>query len=169
MHIHRLEKFWIVLSLLLILGFIGTVFYGVFGMNMKVVGNEGGTVDPMNLQETPFGQPGVRTVNDEEVAVYVVARQFMFQPGTGQPIEVPAGREVTFYITAADVLHGFEVVGTNLNTMAIPGQVSKFTTVFPETGSYGIVCNEYCGLAHHVMEGRIEVVPPAEFESPGGG
>jgi cytochrome c oxidase subunit 2 len=48
--------------------------------------------------------------------------------------------------------------------MTIPGQISKFTTVFPEAREYGIVCNEYCGPAHHVMEGKINVVPESEFD-----
>ena len=35
--------------------------------------------------------------------------------------------------------------------MVIPGYVSEFTTVFERPGEYLIVCNEYCGLSHHVM------------------
>ncbi|MDY6764191.1 MAG: cytochrome c oxidase subunit II, partial [Halobacteria archaeon] len=153
MEIHRFEKFWMVLSLLLIVGFIGTVTYGAIGVGIEMVGDEGGTIDPTNLDNTKFEDPGVEKVGENEYAVYVVSRQFLFQPGTSQPIRVPANSKVTFYVTSADVIHGFEVAGTNINTMVIPGQVSKFTVRFEEPGEYGIVCNEYCGAGHHAMEG----------------
>lgn len=166
MHIHKFEQFWIKLSFVLIGLFIATVVYGFVAMDLKVIGSYR-TVDPQNLGETPFGNPGVREVTKNGITqyeVYVQTLQFAFLPGTSSPITVPANTRVTFYITSPDVLHGFEVPGTNLNTMAIPGQVARFTTIFPEARSYGIVCNEYCGPAHHVMEGKIKVVPKSEFD-----
>jgi cytochrome c oxidase subunit 2 len=27
-----------------------------------------------------------------------------------------------------------------------------------ETGEFGIVCNEFCGIGHHTMTGKIRVV-----------
>lgn len=166
MHIHKFERFWIKMSFGVIAFFIASVVYGFVVLDLQVIGaNE--TIDPQNLADTPFANPGVHKVTENgvtEYEVYVQTLQFAFMPGTGQPITVPANAKVTFYITSPDVLHGFEVVGTNLNTMTIPGQVSKFTTVFPESRTYGIVCNEYCGPAHHVMEGTINVVPQSEFD-----
>jgi cytochrome c oxidase subunit 2 len=55
------------------------------------------------------------------------------------------------------VIHGFEIAGTNANAMAIPGYVSQFTITFPKSGEYQIVCNEYCGLLHHMMSGKLIV------------
>lgn len=166
MHIHKFERFWIVLSLVLIAGFIATVIYGFVALDLRVIGSSDHELDPTKLAETEFSQPGVRKIQEQGETiyeVYVVARQFLFMPGTGNPITVPAGEKVRFKITSPDVLHGFEVVGTNLNTMVIPGQISKFTTVFPSPGQYGILCNEYCGAAHHAMEGLIKVVPKSDF------
>jgi cytochrome c oxidase subunit 2 len=88
------------------------------------------------------------------VTVAVIALMFAFNPGE---IRVPAGRPVTFRLTGADVQHGFQVVGTNANTMVVPGYVSQFTTVFDTPGEYLIVCNEYCGLGHHAMMGKLIV------------
>lgn len=166
MHIHRFERLWIGLSLLLIVSFIGIVMFGFVALDLKVPGSErgGGTIDAMSLSETPFGNPGIRKVGEDRYEVYLVARQFLFMPGSGQPLEVPANRRITFKVTSPDVLHGFQVAGTNINSMVIPGQVATFTTVFPEPGEYGVLCNEYCGAAHHTMEGLIEVVPPSEFD-----
>lgn len=166
MHVHKLERFWIYLSFVVIAFFIGTVIYGFTALDLRVVDKER-SIDPEELSETKFADPGVYAAEEgaeAEYEVYVRTMQFAFQPGTGTPITLPADTRVTFYITSPDVLHGFDVAGTNLNTMAIPGRIAKFTTIFPEPRSYGIVCNEYCGLAHHFMEGTIEIVPKEEFD-----
>lgn len=162
MEIHRYEKVWGVASVILILAFIGTVTWGaVGGPAITMVNDEGGTVDPANLENTEFADPGVERVGPDEYEVHVVARQFQFDP---DPIEVPADSTVTFYITSSDVVHGFEVVGTNVNVMVIPGQVAEITVQFDEPTSYGIVCHEYCGSGHHTMEGNIEIVPEDEYD-----
>jgi cytochrome c oxidase subunit II len=110
------------------------------------------TVDPKALGQYPeFAPPTVKPQPDGSVVVSVVASMYSFSP---DPIEVPANKPVTFRITSDDVIHGFEVVGTNANAMAIPGYVSQFTMTF-KPGQYTIGCNEYCGLAHHNMVGKL--------------
>lgn len=161
MHIHNYEKLWLGLSLVLIVAFIGTITYGAVGAGVDMVDN-GETVDPDTLTDHPdFGDPGVEKVGPNEYEVHVVARQFFFQPNT---ITVPEDSTVTFHVTSGDVIHGFEVAGTNANTMAIPGEVATVTVDTGEPGTYGMVCHEYCGAAHHDMAGTIEVVPEGEFE-----
>ena len=165
MHIHDYEKLWFGLAVLLIVGFIGTVTYGAVGAGIDMVDN-GQTVDPTAVQQGNFDsvdgfeEPGVYKVGPNEYEVYVVARQFIFQP---DPIEVPANSTVTFHVTSADVIHGFEVVGTNANTMVIPGEVADITVEVDEPREYGILCNEYCGSAHHTMEGLLKVVPEDQY------
>lgn len=165
MKVHRMEKVWIVASVLLIVGFIGTITYGAVGYGVRMIGDEGGTVEgPNNPTASPnFKQPGIYRVSENHYEAYVLAKQFFFQPGTSKPIRVPEGSRITFYITSGDVIHGFNLIGTNVNVMAIPGQVGKITVRFEEPGTYGLVCHEYCGVGHHLMEGRLEVVPAAEF------
>jgi cytochrome c oxidase subunit 2 len=68
-----------------------------------------------------------------------------------------SGRPVTFRLTSPDVVHGFQIVGTNANLMVVPGYVSEVTTTFPRAGEYLVVCNEYCGLSHHLMAARLIV------------
>jgi cytochrome c oxidase subunit 2 len=113
------------------------------------------TVDPTALDSHPeFGEPGVTETPDGGIKAVVVASTFFYNP---DPIEVPAGRPVTFRITSSDVIHGFQIVGTNANAMAIPGYVSQFTLTFSRPGEYLITCNEYCGLLHHAMVGILHV------------
>lgn len=113
------------------------------------------TVNPVTIAEHPeFGDPQMRVEDDGRIVVPVLAQMFGFLP---DPIEVPVNTPITFRITSADVIHGFQVIGTNANSMAVPGYVSQFTYVFKKAGEYDIACNEYCGLFHHAMVGKITV------------
>lgn len=69
---------------------------------------------------------------------------------------------MTFRLTSPDVIHGFQIVQTNGNTMVVPGYVSQFTTRFSRAGEYLIVCNEYCGLGHHIMSAKLIVEDMSE-------
>ncbi len=162
MNIHTYEKVWLIGSMVLIVGFIVTITYGAVGLGIAMVDDSEETIEPTELDEDErFAEPRVEQVGENEYEAYVVAQTFMFQP---DPIEVPAGGEVTFYATSRDVIHSFSVVGTNVNTMVIPGEVATMTVEFDEPGEYGVVCNEYCGSGHHEMEGELHVVPEGEFD-----
>jgi cytochrome c oxidase subunit II len=148
------ERIWMWAAGGLLLLFLGAIFLTA-GLQAIQPPSHIETVDPTALTAHPeFGTPAVRTRADGSVVVSVVAQMFSFSP---DPIEVPANRPVTFRLTSADVIHGFEVVGTNANAMAIPGYVSQFTVTFKEPGEYLIGCNEYCGTMHHNMVGKLIV------------
>ncbi|WP_254524268.1 cytochrome c oxidase subunit II [Natrinema caseinilyticum] len=162
MRIHSYEKLWLAASMVLILGFIATITYGAVGLGIEMIGEEDETVAPNEIDDDErFGEPRVEQVGPDEYEVYVIAQTFSFRPN---PIEIPANSKVTFHVTSRDVIHGFEVPGTNINSMAIPGQVAQLTVVFDEPGDYGLICTEYCGDFHHQMEGEIVVVPEDEFD-----
>jgi len=163
MHIHAYEKLWLAASVLLILFLLGSVTYGAVGPGIAMVSDSEQAIDPGALDEDQrFSEPRVEQVGENEYAAYVVARQFRFQP---DPIVVPEDSTVTFYVTSADVIHGFEIAGTNANTMVVPGEVSEITVETDDPAEYGLICNEYCGLAHHGMEGKVNVVSQSEFEN----
>ena len=165
MNIHRFEKGWLVASLVLIVFFIGTVAYVSAVTGVEMVDDSGGKIDVDNVTDDErFSEPRVEQVGENEYDAYVVAQQFIFRPGTNSPIEVPANSTVNFYVTSLDVVHGFQIVGTNVNTMVVPGQVSEITVEFDEPDEHGILCNEYCGSGHASMGGSINVVPEDEWE-----
>ena len=84
-----------------------------------------------------------------------------------QRLLVPAGVPVTFRGTSTDVVHGFNVAGTNANTMLIPGFVATFTTTFRNPGEHLMPCHEYCGTGHEGMWARVRVLPADEFRAKG--
>jgi len=168
MDIHRYEKIWLGLSVLLIVGFISTIAYGAVGAGVEMISDSGGSIDPDNVNEhEQFEELGVEQVGEHEYEVSVVAQQFFFNANRSDPlgpIRVPADSTVTFYVTSPDVTHGFQLVGTNVNTMVIPGQISEITVEFDEPGQYGLICHEYCGPGHETMAGEVIVVPESEWE-----
>jgi cytochrome c oxidase subunit 2 len=154
MHVDFYERIWMWAAGVLIVLFLGSIVL-LAAVQAVQPPSHVETVDPTTLADHPeFGNPAVTVGGDGRVRVSVVANMFSFAP---DPIELPANRPVTFRVTSGDVLHGFQVVGTNANTMAIPGYVSEFTVAFPAPGEYLIVCNEYCGLMHHAMVGKVIV------------
>lgn len=154
MKVDLYERFWMWASAVLIVIFLVTLVTTAGSQAIRPPSHIE-TVDPTALSEHPeFGAPGVETQPDGSVRVTVVAEMFIWDP---DPIEVPAGVPVTFRLTSADVIHGFEVVGTNANAMVIPGYVTEFSMTFDEAGEYLILCHEYCGLLHHEMMSKLIV------------
>jgi len=154
MHVELYERIWMWAAGGLLVLFLGAIFLTA-GLHAVQPPSHVETVDPTTLANDPeFGKPGIVTRADGSVVVSVVAQTFSFSP---DPIEVPANRPVTFRLTSADVVHGFEVIGTNANAMAIPGYVSQFTVTFRQPGEYIVGCHEYCGTLHHNMVGKLIV------------
>lgn len=95
--------------------------------------------------------------------VQYVAKMWKFEPAE---ISITPGSTVDMYLASSDVTHGMQVVGTNVNLMAVPGVVNYARVKFTEPGDYLIVCNEYCGIAHHSMAGVIHVTADAPPVTP---
>jgi cytochrome c oxidase subunit II len=154
MKIHTYEKaFLAVGGVLLVLCAIALV-YATFGHGAHLP-TDVGRVVPQDVYTTPpFDQPGVRQTGDNSYEVVVIGQAWSFNPAE---IRVPAGAEITFISTSIDVLHGIHVEGTRLNMMLIPGQISRMHHTFREPGEHLMICHEFCGIAHHVMYGRVIV------------
>lgn len=98
---------------------------------------------------------------DGNVMVHVLAEQYAFHPHC---VVVPDGVPVTFRATSGDVVHGFQIMGSNVNSMLVPGYVSTFIMTLHGTGERAMPCHEYCGVGHAAMWAKVRVVPLATFE-----
>ncbi len=165
MNVDLYEKFWIWASVGIIAVFLLSIGYTTFGQAITPPSHVE-TIHPDSVRtHAEFGDPGVTINADGSATVVVQAFLFAFLPNE---IRVPRGRPVTFRLTSPDVIHGFQIVGTNGNTMVVPGYVSQFTLTFDRAGEYLIVCNEYCGLAHHTMYARLIVQDGIRAAAAGG-
>jgi cytochrome c oxidase subunit 2 len=152
------ERVWMWAAALMIAVFIGAVVVTALSSGLHPPSHTE-TIDPRRVRvDTEFAAPGVSRAPDGSTRVVVVTELFTFDPPV---IRVPARQPVIFRLASPDVIHGFQIVGTNANVLVAPGYVSEMTAVFPTPGEYLIVCNEYCGRAHHLMQGRLIVEAPA--------
>jgi cytochrome c oxidase subunit 2 len=103
---------------------------------------------------------GTAAEPDGSVTVRMIAEQYSFVPVCAQ---VPVDTPVKFRITSADVIHGFLLPATNVNTMVVPGFVAEVRTTFSRPGVYNMPCNEFCGYGHQGMWARVRAVPKDQF------
>ena len=158
----RTEKRWIVLMVAMLIVMLAViVITGVAGAMHPPSNVE--VIDPTTLHlqgEFVESNLGTAVEPDGSVTVRLIAEQFDFIP---RCVEVPAGTAVKFRITSADVIHGFLLPDTNVNTMIMPGFVSEIRTRFAKEGQYAMPCHEFCGLGHQAMWARVNVVPKERF------
>jgi cytochrome c oxidase subunit 2 len=156
MKVHAYEKAMLIVGAGILVACGAALIYASVAMNLHLPGNAG-FIEPRRVYQTaPFNRPGVREVAPGRYEAAIVAQTWAFIP---REIRVPAGAEVTFNVTSIDILHGFNIEGTRLNLMLIPGQVSRNSYTFDRPGEYLIICHEYCGLGHHTMAGKVIVEP----------
>jgi len=85
--------------------------------------------------------------------VYLVARLWQWWP----ILELEKGQSYRMHIASLDWQHGFSLQPTNINLQIHPGYEMVVTMTPDQAGDYGIVCNEFCGIGHHTMVGKIYV------------
>jgi cytochrome c oxidase subunit 2 len=121
------------------------------------------TIDPKTALTDPrFRRQGVSLDDRGRVHATVVGLMFTWLPAE---LTLPADTPVTFHLTSSDVIHGYQIVRTNGQSMVVPGYISQFTTRFPP-GEYLVACNEYCGVGHHTMASRLHVVAKDRWQAP---
>ncbi|CAM3428768.1 cytochrome c oxidase subunit II [Marinicrinis lubricantis] len=156
MHIHKLEKIWLTFGITMLVAFLVILGISTFAFGLEPPSHSH-TIDPEKVRETaPFDNPGLRMVGDGEYEAVMTAYAFGYDSGD-HPLTVPAGSTVEFVVTTPDVVHGFQIPGTNVNMMIVPGEVSHIKHMFNEPGEYLILCNEYCGGGHEFMHTTIVV------------
>jgi len=152
---HKLEKIWLLIGIGTLVMFLTIVGVGAFAHGNQPP-SDLATLDPQKVDQTPpFDEPGLKKIGENEYELVLIAQAFSFTPNE---IKIPKGAKVHIKVTSKDVVHGLQIVGTNVNMMVTPGHVNSLTYTFKETGNYLILCNEYCGVGHQVMGTTIEVI-----------
>ncbi len=157
-----LEKRVAIASLVFLLALTGAIGLSVrlFGIGL-----------PTCLTDVrPFKKGNVVEQAPKHYEIHYVARMWRFEP---PEISLLPGSTADIYLATLDVTHGVQIAGTNFNLMAVPGAVNYARVKFDKPGDYLVVCNEYCGAAHHNMAGMIHVtekaaVPPPVAPAPTG-
>ena len=99
---------------------------------------------------------GIKPTGDD---AYLGAVRFGWLPN---PLVLEVGKRYRLHLSSKDVNHGFSLhkqgaASQKVNFQVVPGYEHVLTMTFDEAGTYDIICQEYCGLGHQVMVGKIIV------------
>ena len=86
--------------------------------------------------------------------IYMIARLWQWWP----IFELEKDKSYRLHLSSLDWQHGFSLQPVNINLQVHPGYDMVLTVTPDQAGEYGVVCNEYCGVGHHLMTGKIYVV-----------
>jgi cytochrome c oxidase subunit II len=79
-----------------------------------------------------------------------------------KPNRVRADQPVEFRLRSKDVNHAFALYRGNrleVQVQVPPDFEQRLAHTFEQPGTYRVVCLEFCGVNHHLMQSQIEVTP----------
>ncbi len=85
---------------------------------------------------------------------YMLARLWEWWP----VLELEKDQTYRLHLSSMDWQHGFSLLPESINLQVHPNYEMVLTIKPNSTGVFSVVCNEYCGIGHHNMVGRIHVV-----------
>ena len=163
--LHRMEIVWISIAFVWGLVMFATmVFWHINGE--QNLSNEAYRVKPDAFakkveamvekykvrEEGNTGIPVVRPPAGTDI--YLLARIWEWWP----ILELEKGKTYRLHLSSMDWMHGFSLQPVNINIQVHPNYEMVLTIKPTQAGEFSVVCNEYCGVGHHTMLGRIHVV-----------
>jgi len=85
--------------------------------------------------------------------VYMVAQMWRFWP----ILKLKKDQTYRVHLSSLDLNHGLSIQPMNMNFQVLPGYDHVLTITPTSTGIFPVICNEFCGVGHHSMTGRILV------------
>lgn len=101
----------------------------------------------------PFGMDPDDPLGRDDVLIY--------SPEVHIPVNVP----VKVNLRSKDVLHDFAVAQFRVKMDLVPGMETYLWFTPTEIGTYEVLCEELCGIAHHTMRGAVVVDEQADFDA----
>lgn len=114
---------------------------------------------------------GLRNVPDDAIEIEVLGQMFSWifiydnDKETEDELVVPVNRPIKLNIESLDVLHSFFIPAFRVKADAVKGLPTYVFFHPKETGTYDILCTEYCGTEHSGMVATLEVVSEEEYET----
>lgn len=162
--LHRAEIIWIAVAFVWgLIMFFAMIYWHFAGQ--QNLSNEAYRVDPDAFAakaEEMIAQFTVREEGDTGIPivrpppgsdVYMIARTWEWYP----ILELVKDQSYRLHLSSMDYQHGFSLQPVNINVQVHPNYDLVMTIRPNKAGTFSVVCNEYCGIGHHQMTGRIYV------------
>lgn len=104
------------------------------------------------VADDPSGMPVCEPAPGSDC--YLQARMWSWFP----ILRLKRGQTYRLHISSLDLQHGFSLQPMNMNFQILPGYDHVLTVTPTQAGDYRVICNEFCGIGHHLMTGKLEVV-----------
>ncbi len=157
------EKIWVLIALILCIAlFFWMIAWHVYGNQNP--SNITYRIDPQEYAQlteaftkkhmigVDNGIPVVMPKPNEDV--FMLGEQWRWTP----VLILRKNEWYNIHLSSKDVLHGFSLQPPNMNFMVFPGYDYVLRFKPTEAGDFRVVCNEFCGIGHHQMIGRIVVI-----------
>ncbi|MCS3758701.1 cytochrome c oxidase subunit II [Bradyrhizobium centrosematis] len=101
--------------------------------------------------------------------IHVVAKQWMWktQHTNGareiNALHVPLNRPVHLLMSSQDVIHSFFVPAFRVKQDVVPGRDTDIWFQASKSGTFPLLCAEYCGTNHSMMRGKIVVMRQDDY------
>jgi len=123
--------------------------------SFRLPGEDGrlGTVDTKKINiDNPFGINEDDPYGQDDVLI------------PGNELHIPIGQAVKFNLRSKDVLHNFTVPQFRVKMDLVPGTITWQWLTPTRIGTYEILCEELCGIAHHTMRGKVVVEEEEQYK-----
>jgi len=161
----RMEIIWISIAFLWgIMMFSAMIYWHAYGE--QNLSNEAYRIAPDVFAERTEAMAEQYTVREEGETgipvvhpppgtdIYMLARLWEWWP----ILELEKNQTYRLHLSSMDWMHGFSLQPTNINIQVHPNYEMVLTLKPTDSGAFGVVCNEFCGIGHHIMLGKIYVV-----------
>jgi cytochrome c oxidase subunit 2 len=113
-----------------------------------------GTVDARFISnQNPFGMNPDDPKGQDDILV------------ASPELHLPLGKPVKVLLRSTDVLHDFAVPQFRVKMDLVPGLVTYVWFTPTRTGTFDLLCEELCGLAHFTMRGKVAVDEEPAFQA----
>ena len=127
--------------------------YALMSLALVVVITTGPTHVVSGFSRTNHAPGFSRTRAQETQVIEISAERFSFNPSE---IRVKAGTPLEIRLTSEDTMHGFRILGTDID-LELPKRGRGVASVMfqPAAGRYTFECSRLCGAGHSFMRGVI--------------
>jgi len=80
-------------------------------------------------------------------------------------LHLPLGKPIKLLLRSKDVLHNFSVAQIRVKMDLVPGLVTHAWFTPTRAGTFDLLCEELCGIAHFAMRGRMVVEEESAFQA----
>jgi cytochrome c oxidase subunit II len=80
-------------------------------------------------------------------------------------VHLPMGKPYKLLLRSVDVLHNFSVAQFRVKMDLVPGLVTYIWFTPTRPGTFEVLCEELCGIAHFTMRGRVVVEEEKAFQA----